>query len=160
MLKKAIFLDRDGVINHEIGEWVYRLEDFVINNDVVESLRLLQEKGYIFIVVTNQSGIAKGVYRHEDVNTLHRYLENYFHEAGIQLAEIYYCPHHDDTGRCLCRKPNSMMIEKAIAKFEIDTNRSYLIGDKDRDVAAGEKAGVKGILVKPDASILEIARSL
>lgn len=159
-MNKAIFLDRDGVINRERGEWVYRIDDFEINKDIPESLRILQEKGFVFIVVTNQSGIAKGVYGHRDVESVHRYMEEYFRAQGIEITDVFYCPHHDDTGRCLCRKPGSLMLEKAIARYNIDVQGSLMIGDKDRDIEAAGRAGVRGILIKPNESILKIAAGL
>lgn len=159
-MNKAIFLDRDGVINKELGGWVYRPEDFIINKDVPESLMILQKKGFILIIVTNQSGIAKGVYGHEDVDRVHRYMIDFFKEKGIEFREIYYCPHHDQIGKCLCRKPGSLMLEKAIAKNDIDVCRSFLIGDKQRDIDAATSAGVGGILIQPDDSILQIAEEL
>lgn len=159
-MNKAVFLDRDGVINRERGEWVYRIDDFEINADITESLRVLQKKGFIFIVVTNQSGIAKGVYRHKDVENIHGYMEQYFRDRGIEIKETFYCPHHDDTGRCLCRKPGSLMLEKAIARYNIVVPESFMVGDKERDIEAAGRVGVKGILIKPNGSILKIAEGI
>lgn len=159
-MNKAIFLDRDGVINKEIGGWVYRVEDFKINDDIAEALKLFRKSGFLIIVVTNQSGIAKGVYGHSDVDSVHDFLKRYLNENQVEIDEIFYCPHHDETGRCLCRKPDSLMLEKAIARYDIDVEKSFLIGDKQRDIDAAEKAGVKGILIQPDESILEIARKI
>ncbi len=156
-MKKAIFLDRDGVINKEIGGWVFRSEDFEINKDVTEALEILKGKGFIFIVVTNQSGIAKGIYKTEDVEFLHQKMNRILLESGILIKEIFFCPHHDETGKCLCRKPDSLMLEKAIAKYEIDVSKSYLIGDKDRDIEAASRVGVKGLLIEPNSSVLGIA---
>lgn len=159
-MAKAIFLDRDGVINKEKGEWVYRISDFEINKDIPESLGIFKQKGFLLIIVTNQSGIARGVYGHKDVESVHQYMEEKLNKQGIEIAEIFYCPHHDDVGKCLCRKPNSLMLEKAIAKYDIDPAKSFLIGDKERDIKAAERVGVKGILVKPNDSILEIAEGI
>lgn len=156
-MNKAVFLDRDGVINKEKGGWVYRMEDFEINKDIPESLKILQKKGFIFIVVTNQSGIAKGVYGHNDVARVHKFMHEFFLERGIEITETFYCPHHDEIGKCLCRKPNSLMLEKAIAKYDIDVRKSFLIGDKERDIEAAGRVGMKGILIPPDGSILHIA---
>ena len=147
MKNKAVFLDRDGVINRDILDYTWRVRDFVFLDGIFEASRQLQEKGYILIVITNQGGIAKGLYSHEDVNALHELMTRKFSEHGIVLTEIYYCPHHDVAGKCICRKPGSLLVEKAVARFEIDPARSFFIGDRDRDVMAGEGAGVKGILV-------------
>lgn len=158
-MNKAIFLDRDGVINKEIG-FVFRVEDFILTNDIMESLKKFQDAGFIFIVVTNQSGIAKELYRHEDVHNVHSHMMSLMKKNGISIAEIYYCPHHSDVEPCLCRKPESGMLEKAIARFNIDVSRSFLIGDKERDILAAEKAGVKGILIEADSPIKEIAEKI
>ena len=154
-MKKAVFLDRDGVINVERG-YTHRLEDFVILPDLIEVLQLLQNNGYLLIVVSNQSGIAKGLYKQSDVETIHQFMLNEFTKSGIRLSEIYYCVHHPDVSRCICRKPDSLFIEKALARFDIDAKQSYFIGDKERDVEAGEKAGVKGILIEANISLKTI----
>ena len=151
-MNKAIFLDRDGVINVERG-YTHRLEDFVILPDLIESLQLFMQKGYLLIVVTNQSGIAKGLYTREDVELLHAFLEQEMEKNRIVLSEIYYCVHHPDVSNCICRKPGSLFVEKALARFDIDPAKSYFIGDKERDVQAGESAGVKGILIEANTSL-------
>src|SRR5436190_1028688 len=153
---KAIFLDRDGVINQERGEYTYLLEDFKINEGVIDALQKFQEKGYLLIVISNQSGIAKGVYTKEQVEYLHLHLKRVLKSNGITLTEIYYCPHHPDYSKCLCRKPDSLLLEKAIARFDIDAAASYFIGDALRDEAAGKKAGVKTILIEPNSSLRNI----
>lgn len=158
-MTKCVFLDRDGVINKEQG-YVYRINDFVLNADVIESLKKLQEAGFILIVITNQSGIALGLYTHEDVKNVHDYFLSLMQENGIIISEIYYCPHHPDIERCICRKPDSVMLEKAIARFNIDVSKSFLIGDKERDVQTAEKVGVKGILIKSDSPLKEIAEKI
>lgn len=152
MKNKAIFLDRDGVINFERG-YTHRLEDFQILPDLFEALRKFRAEGFLLVVISNQSGIAKQLYKQEDVEVLHEYLLKELQKAGIQLEEIYYCVHHPDVSRCICRKPDSLFVEKALARFEIDPKRSFFIGDKERDVQAAEKAGVKGILIHENTSL-------
>lgn len=151
-MNKAIFLDRDGVINVERG-YTHRLEDFVILPDLIEVLQHLQKQGYLLIIVSNQSGIAKELYKQEDVELLHEYLLKEFTVNNITLSEIYYCVHHPDVSRCICRKPDSLFVEKALSRFNIDPAQSYFIGDKERDVQAAEKAGVKGILIEANSSL-------
>jgi D-glycero-D-manno-heptose 1,7-bisphosphate phosphatase len=158
-MNKAIFLDRDGIINTERG-YTHRLEDFIILPDLMESLQFLQKKGYLFIIVTNQSGIAKELYTQENVEEIHAYLLNEFKKNNIVIAEIYYCVHHPDVSRCICRKPDSLFVEKALARFEIDPAQSYFIGDKDRDVEAAAKGGVKGILVPSNTSLKTILNQI
>lgn len=152
---KAVFLDRDGVINVERG-YTHQLSDFVILPDLMEVLQLLQEKGYLLVVVSNQSGIAKGLYKQDEVEVLHKFMVDEFSKNGIVLSEIYYCVHHPDIGKCICRKPDSLFVEKALARFDIDAKQSYFIGDKERDTEAAEKAGVKGILIEANISLKTI----
>jgi D-glycero-D-manno-heptose 1,7-bisphosphate phosphatase len=154
-MKKAIFLDRDGVINVERG-FTYRLEDFVILPDLIEVLQLFLEKGYLLIIVSNQSGVAKNLYKQTDVEIIHSFLLNEFAKNNITISEVYYCIHHPDVSRCICRKPDSLFIEKGLARFDINASQSYFIGDKERDVEAGEKAGVKGILIEANISLKTI----
>ena len=154
IMYKAVFLDRDGVINQEIGDYVYKIEDFKFNTGLFTALRLLKEYDYKLIVVTNQGGIAKGRYTHNEVNDLHNFMLEKFLEEGIKIDDVFFCPHHHTIAPCLCRKPNSLMIEKAIAKYHLDTSRSFLIGDNENDILAGEKAGIKGVLIESNTNIL------
>jgi D-glycero-D-manno-heptose 1,7-bisphosphate phosphatase len=158
-MNKAVFLDRDGVINKEVN-YVYRVEDFILTDDIIPSLKKLQEAGFIFIVVTNQSGIAKDLYSHEDVETVHAHMLSLMKESGIKITEIYYCPHHPDVEPCICRKPDSGMLEKAIARFNIDVKQSFMIGDKERDIQAAEKAGVRAFHIESDSSLMGIAEKI
>lgn len=153
-MNKAVFFDRDGVINRERGEYTWRMEDFAINESVFEFMAFAQKKGYLLIVISNQGGIQRGVYTLNDVEILHQYLRIELKKYGIELTDIYICPHHDKTERCFCRKPQSIMLEKAIARFNIDTKKSFFFGDSARDIEAGTKAGVKSILLTPNSSLL------
>ncbi|MHB1276932.1 MAG: D-glycero-alpha-D-manno-heptose-1,7-bisphosphate 7-phosphatase [Bacteroidia bacterium] len=146
-MNKAVFLDRDGIINKEIGAYVYRQKDFILNDGVEEALLFWQSRGYKLIVITNQGGIAKGMYTHDDVRRLHHYLEDLLNKAGVKLDAIYYSPHHSEISNSLSRKPGSLMIERALARYSIDPSQSVMIGDRPRDVEAAEGAGVRGILV-------------
>lgn len=158
-MNKAIFLDRDGVINVERG-YTHRLEDFVILPDLIEVLQLLQQKGYLLIIVSNQSGVAKELYKQSEVEVLHNYLIKELIKHNITISEIYYCVHHPDVSRCICRKPDSLFLEKALARFTIDPAKSYFIGDKERDVEAGKKAGVEGILIEANISLKTILNKI
>lgn len=156
---KAVFLDRDGVINVERG-YTHRLEDFVILPDLIEVLQFLQSKGYLLIVISNQSGIAKGLYKQEDVEVLHKFMQKEFVKNGIKISEIYYCVHHPDVSKCICRKPDSLFVEKGLARFDIDPKQSYFIGDKERDTEAAAKVGVKGILIESNISLKTILNQI
>jgi D-glycero-D-manno-heptose 1,7-bisphosphate phosphatase len=158
MIKKAVFLDRDGVLNKELGDYVCKIEDFKILEHNFSALKELQSRGYLLIVITNQGGLAKGWYSEETLGLMHDNLRNTYAEQGLIISDVYYCRHHPEyNGNCLCRKPGSIMLEKAIARFGIDASSSYFIGDRERDVIAGEAAGVKGILIDSDQPIGEIS---
>jgi len=154
-MKKAVFLDRDGVINCERGEYNYRIENFTINEGVIECLKNFQKAGFILIIISNQGGIAKGIYKKENIEQVHRYLVEVFEKQGIFLTEIYYCPHHSDIENCLCRKPDSLLIEKSIARFKINPSESFFIGDKETDVIAAKKAGLNPVMIKPNENLLK-----
>lgn len=157
MLNKAVFLDRDGVLNRELGDYVCFVDDFHVLEHNFEPLKALVDRGYLLIVITNQGGLAKNWYSEVELAKMHERLKSAYSEQGIPIREIYYCRHHPEyNGKCLCRKPGSMMLEKAIARFEIDASASYFIGDRDRDVMAGEAAGVTGILINSDQPIGEV----
>ena len=157
--RRAVFLDRDGVINRERGEHTWRLEDFEILPDVPQALKDLKTAGWLGIVISNQSGIGLGLYGHAEVEKLHAYLHDRLTSAGATLDAVYYCPHHPTQGRCLCRKPGSLLLERAIARFGIDPSRSLMIGDRERDVQAAATVGVKGVLVEANASLLDTLRN-
>jgi D-glycero-D-manno-heptose 1,7-bisphosphate phosphatase len=154
-MNKAVLLDRDGVLNKEREEYNFRLEDFEILPDIVPALKLLRERGYLLIVISNQSGIGRGLFKVADVEMVHRKLKDYLKEHGLYLDEMYYCTHHPESGNCICRKPDSLLVEKALARFKADPAQSYFIGDKERDVLAGKKVGVEGILIPSNLSLLE-----
>ena len=152
-MRKVIFLDRDGVINIERGEYTFKIEDFKIVKGLFEALRTLKDKGFEFIVITNQGGISKQLYNHNDVFNVHNYMQQMFKQANIPLLAIYYCPHHSFVEKCICRKPDSLMLEKAIAKYEVDISKSYFIGDSRRDELAGQKIGLKTIRVTANENL-------
>lgn len=142
-MKKALFLDRDGVINKE-KNYLYKIEDFEFIDGVFETCRYFQEKGYLIVIVTNQAGIARGIYTEEDYQKLTKWMLNEFTKQQISIAKVYHCPHHPDfTGPCGCRKPGPGMILQAQQEFDIDLKNSILVGDKYSDVESGTVAGIK-----------------
>lgn len=161
-MKKAVFIDRDGVINSDEGHYyIYRVEDFVLNKDVVTGLKMLSDAGFLLVVITNQGGVAKGIYSLDDVTTVHNYLKQQLREAGIELACIKVCPHHESVAPCTCRKPSPQMILEAAAELDIDLLQSYLIGDSKRDIEAGQAAGLKNCFkIHSNASILDACQQI
>ena len=141
-MQKALFLDRDGVINVE-KEYLYKIEDFEFIDGIFELCHYFSKLGYKIIVVTNQSGIARGYYTTENFDTLSRWMSNEFYKRDILIDAIYYCPHHPEiTGECSCRKPKPGMLLDAQKDFNIDLKNSIIIGDKERDIEAGLNAGL------------------
>jgi len=160
-MNKAIFLDRDGVINNpKKNYYVFRIEDFALNPGLIEALLEFQEKDYILIVITNQGGISKGKYTKEDVDILHDHMEKQLEMHGIYLSAVYYCPHHTKKENCLCRKPKPLMLEKAMAQFDIDPEQSWFIGDKKTDIEAGREAGVKTIKIRKNQDLRKILKQI
>lgn len=146
-MKKCVFLDRDGVINVDCVDYTYKVEEFVIIKGVGEALKLLKDHGYLLVVVTNQSGIVKGIYDHGDMRACHDYLQK---ETGYLIDYFYYSPYHEKHTASLSRKPGTLMFEKAIARFDIDVDNSWMIGDKERDMAPARKMGIRTILIPDD----------
>jgi len=151
-MKRAVFIDRDGTINEE-KDYLYRADEFTFIPGAPEAIRLLNEAGFLVIVVTNQSGVARGYYTEEDVHLLHRHIAAQLEQVGARVDAWSYCPHHP-AGRgsyalpCRCRKPLPGMLLEAAGRFEIDLQFSVMIGDKLVDVEAGRAAGCRPILVR------------
>jgi D-glycero-D-manno-heptose 1,7-bisphosphate phosphatase len=145
--QKAAFIDRDGVLNQERG-FVHRIEDFHFIPGSIDALRQLQAAGYRLVIVTNQSGIARGLYTEQDYGRLTEYMIGELSAKGVQLAAVEYCPHLPDAPvepyrvDCLCRKPRPGMFRRAITRFAIDPSRSLLVGDRASDVQAARSAGI------------------
>lgn len=145
--RKAAFLDRDGVINVDHG-YLYRWEDFEFVPGAIEAMRLLQDRGYLLVIVTNQSGVARGMYGEAEVQQLHEQLRAHLALQGIELAAIQYCPHHEKGTvpayaiTCDCRKPRPGMLLAAVQALGIELSQSVMFGDKPSDIEAGAAAGV------------------
>ncbi len=144
--KKVVILDRDGVINKDSG-YIGKIEDFEFLPRVLESALRLQEKGYTLIIITNQSGIAKGYYTNEDYRLVTDYMLNTFAKKKVTIAKVYYCPHHPKEN-CLCRKPKTGMLEQAIRDFNIDEEHSWIVGDKLSDIQIADNTTFRKILLQ------------
>lgn len=149
-MKPAAFLDRDGVLNADRG-YAHLPEHIEWIAEAAEAVRLLNDAGYIAIVVTNQSGVARGLYDETAVKRLHVHMQNELERQGARIDAFYYCPHHPEgtvtayAFACRCRKPGIGMLEQAAEDFRIDKDRSFLIGDKDTDMQAARAFGIAGI---------------
>ncbi len=144
-MQKALFLDRDGVINIDSG-YVSKKEEFIFCDGVFSALRYFQDKGYLLFVITNQSGIGRGYYSEEDFISLSAWMCEELKKQGIKISKIYHCPHAPEL-KCECRKPKPKMILQACAEFNIDLQQSIMIGDKLSDVEAGASAGIEKLFL-------------
>jgi D-glycero-D-manno-heptose 1,7-bisphosphate phosphatase len=143
-MNKCVFLDRDGVINEDRGTYTFRIEDFKIITGVKQGLTMLKDAGYILVVVTNQAGISRGLYTEEELHQCHiRMME----ETNHLIDEIYYASYYPEYSSSLMRKPDSLMFEKAIAKYNIDPSMSWMIGNSDRDLKPAIKLGIKTVFI-------------
>ncbi len=171
-MNKAVFLDRDGVINERLpdGRYVTRWDEFAFLEGVPDALRLLRQAGYLLVVVTNQRGIGRGLMTEGDLEEIHRRMREVLAGEDVILDAVFHCP-HDLDARCRCRKPAPGMIEEAMARLGIDAASSLVVGDSESDLEAGRAAGVDGILIVPPGepapegrrtarSLLEAARNI
>ena len=144
---KAIFLDRDGVINKEVN-YLSKSEDFEFIRGSIKALKILKQLDFLLIIITNQAGIARGYFSEEDLKKIHAKMIHILRTYNIILDDIFYCPHHPDfTKTCECRKPKPGMIMKARDKHQIDLSKSYMVGDTLNDIKTGINAKCKAILV-------------
>lgn len=164
-MNKAVFLDRDGTINVE-KHYLYRVEDFEFLTGAVKGMKLLQNAGYLLVIITNQSGIARGYYTEDDFKALNGWMMRELEKNGVRIENVYYCPHLPDAKIeryrmvCSCRKPGLGLFERAMKELDIDMNSSWAIGDKLRDCSICEKSGCKGFLVgeNEEAEIIELVK--
>lgn len=141
-MNKALFLDRDGVINVHDG-YTFRKEDFIFIDGIFDLCRQYVSEGYLIIVITNQAGIAKGIFSESDFLKLTDWMTGKFMDNGINITHVYYCPHHPEiTGECSCRKPKPGMILQAAEEYDLDLSQCVLYGDMQNDLDAGRRAGI------------------
>ncbi|WP_371188964.1 D-glycero-beta-D-manno-heptose 1,7-bisphosphate 7-phosphatase [Thalassotalea maritima] len=162
-MKKALFLDRDGIINVDHG-YVYKQEEFEFVDGIFELCQKALSRGYDIFVITNQSGIARGMYSEQQFADLTAWMKNKFADQGVTISDVYYCPHHPTKGNapyvmsCDCRKPEPGMILKAVSEHNVDVSESMFIGDKLSDMLAAERAGVKDkVLVRSNYADEEVS---
>lgn len=162
--RAVAFLDRDGVVNADRG-YVHRVDDFEWMPGAIEAIKYLNTKGYAVAVVTNQSGIGRGLYGEEEFMFLTLWMLNEIDQAGGHIDAVYYCPHHPESeneeykAACRARKPGPGMLERAEADFIVDKSRSFLIGNRDSDIGAAQAFGIDGYLYE-DGDLLAFVRSI
>lgn len=164
MKAKAVFLDRDGVLNVDV-DYLYKIEDFRWIEDAPQALACLADSGYKLFVVTNQSGIARGYYTVAEMQRLHTYMQQELHKYDVKIEKFYYCPHHKEGKvaeyaiECDCRKPKPGMLLQAMEEYAIDKEQSFLIGDSKRDIEAAQAAGIQGYLFT-GGSLLQFVQNI
>jgi len=154
---RAIFLDRDGVINEERKDYVKDLSEFILIKDSLQAIKLLKEKKYLVVIITNQSAINRGLLTIEKLNEIHELLKIKLNKLNTSIDGIYFCPHRPEEN-CLCRKPKPELILKAAREHNIDLENSWMIGDSQKDILAAKKAGCNSILLKKNQKLIDIIR--
>ena len=158
-MNRAVFFDRDGVLNEEVG-YLWQIERFKWIAGARDAVKLCNERGLMTVVVTNQSGIARGMYTARDVEALHAFMQSNLAEVGAHIDAFYYCPHHPDfSGECDCRKPKPGLILRACKELYIEPAQSILFGDSERDIAAAKAAGLRDGIFFTGGNLLDAVKS-
>lgn len=161
---KAVFFDRDGTLNVDF-HYLHRAEEFVWTPKAREAIKYCNDKGYKVIVVTNQSGVARGYYPESDVMDLYVWMNQQLARIGAHIDGIYYCPHHVDgtipkyTRKCDCRKPSPRLLLNAEQDFDLDLPASYMVGDRESDMKCAESVGVTGVRYEVGSNLLELVQN-
>ena len=158
-MTKAIFLDRDGVINQERKDYVKKLDEFIILDKTSDAINIIKNQGFLVIIITNQSPINRKLLSVETLNKIHEKLQSYLERYDTSFDGVYFCP-HTPSENCECRKPKPGLILQAVIDFQIDLSESYMIGNSETDMLAARNAGCKGILLKKDQTLLEVVVDL
>lgn len=151
-MNRAVFLDRDGTINKDVG-YLNNPNELVFIRGAKTGVRILKKKGFLVFVVTNQSGVARGYITLDALSRINGKLYNEFRKEGISIDGIYYCPHHPEDN-CDCRKPRPKMVKDIAREYKIDLKNSFFIGDKPSDIKTGKNAGCKTVLTSKDTAVL------
>lgn len=144
-MRKAVFLDRDGTINEE-RMYAHKISDFALLPGVIEGLKKLKDAGFIFLIISNQAGIGRGIFKEEDLHIFNNHLLLELEKHDIEIENIYYCPHHPDDG-CDCRKPEPKFALQAEKEFDLDLKGSYMLGDHKSDMMFARNAGMKAVFL-------------
>lgn len=150
-MNKAVFFDRDGVINIDTG-YVGKIEDFTFVEGIIPAMRIAQQQGYLLIIVTNQSGIGRDYYTEDDFQQLTQWMKSELVQQGVNIDAVFHCP-HTDSDDCECRKPKPGLFLQAIDKYDVDCDNSWMLGDSERDIEAAVAAGIGNtVFFDPDSN--------
>ena len=163
-MRQAVFFDRDGVLNEEVG-YLWRIEQFKWVDSAREAVKFCNERGLLTVVVTNQSGIARGMYTAKDVDKLHAFMQDSLSQIGAHIDRFYYCPHHpagtvaEFSVACDCRKPKPGLILRACRELDIEPAQSILFGDSERDIQAAQAAGLRTGIFFTGGNLLQAVKA-
>ena len=152
---QAVFLDRDGVLNKDRIDYVKNIDELEIFPNIGECIKRINDKGFLAIVVTNQSAIGRKLITNNDVENIHNHIQKFLKKYNAKIDAFYYCPHHP-IDNCDCRKPKPGLLIKAAHDFSVDLKSSWMIGDHDRDIESGISAGCKSIKITPKNTLDDI----
>ena len=162
-MRRALFMDRDGTVSPEVG-FLDDVERVELLPRSAEAIRLATQSGFVTVLVTNQSGVARGFFSEARLEEIHARLLSLLEDSGAKIDAIYYCPHHPDVGpagyrkNCRCRKPNPGMLLRAGEELGLDLQSSYMVGDRGGDIEAGQRAGTRTLLVRTGLGVDELER--
>ena len=159
-MNKAVFLDRDGVLCRELDRYLTDVSEFEVLSHVPQCLGHLKKHGFLLIMISNQGVISRGELSLAQVNEMHVEMQRLLEKDRCQLDALYFCQHHPEVEACICRKPEPLMIEKAMARFNVDAANSYMIGDSPRDVEAAKRAGVKGFQIRSNENWFNLVEKI
>ena len=163
-MNSAIFFDRDGVLNHEVG-YLHEIEKFKWIDGAIDAIKFCNEQKFLAVVVTNQSGVARGFYTEDDVKKIHSFMQSELEKFGAHIDAFYYCPHHPEGNVtayrkiCDCRKPAPGLILRACRELEINPANSILIGDSERDIESGRRAGIGRLILFNGGNVWDLVSS-
>ena len=157
MATKTIFLYRDGVINHDM-HYLFKINEFKFFDGIFEACQYFEELGYKIIIVTNQSGIARGYYNESDYLKITRWMVRQFKNNDVNILDIFHCPHGPNS-KCICRKPKPGMLNQAIRKYNVDLRNSWMIGDKETDIEAANLAGINNTILLRSGHLINESNS-
>lgn len=151
---KAIILDRDGVItNNSKYYYIWEKNQLQFIDGIFRNLKQLSEIGFKLFIVSNQGGISKGLYTKDDILKFHEDIKLAFAEQQVEITDVLFCPHHPEIEKCFCRKPESLMLEKLISRYDLNRTETYFIGDSESDIIAAKKAGIQGIKIQANQNM-------
>ena len=165
MANKAVFFDRDGTLNVDV-HYLHRPKDFKWIPEAKEAIKYVNDHGYLAILVTNQSGVARGYYPEADIRHVYDWMNEQLSAVGAHLDALYYCPHHpagtvpEYTKVCTCRKPSPQLVNDACCKYQIDKQQSYFVGDTNTDMQCAANAGITGIRYQGGSLLQSIKSSI